>query len=551
MSPLQYYSFEDPARLRLEKRLLVKLRFVVGHEASGDFKATQNENCLIVPLPIFKGAFTRSKEDELNTEDIFNMIRCWTQTCEGRHPRCKRAKASFTPKRLIDVRGTGAASDVHLIISPEDADEYLTLSYCWGKSSATQLKTTTNTVLDHINNIPWHQLPPTFQEAITVVRKLGKNYLWIDSLCIIQDDVKDWETEGSQMGKIYENSFLNLAAAGAWDSSEGLFIYRSYLAISKCFFQTSEPEWEVDPFRIRELESEGPLSRRHWTLQESNLAPRSVYFHRGHVIWVCREGRCTDMMEANHESSESNSEEAVVSTYSLQITPISAQSAKLARQSKWYQLVEEYCKRDITNPGDILPAIWAISQQHQKIREDVLVAGLWRNDFLRGLLFERGEERTYSSHTRQRAIQAPSWSWAYRETDVRYWSIPEYIVVASKMMKLDITDMGRRPMGRGHVKLMTCSGRPPLYATRYQRYNIRNLGSACKWSKEPFGRHRYRDGYEPGFFEEQIEEINRSWARSQPVIDSTLWDRRNDDGDAFESYVGPEVQIGRQDALQL
>ncbi len=74
-----------------------------------------------------------------------------------------------------------------------------------------------------MNGIPWDTLPKTFQDAIMTADRLGCAYIWIDSLCIVQDGEQDWYTESSQMARIYENAVLTLAATVSPDSKGGLF----------------------------------------------------------------------------------------------------------------------------------------------------------------------------------------------------------------------------------------------------------------------------------------------------------------------------------------
>lgn len=71
--------------------------------------------------------------------------------------------------------------------------------------------------------IDWDDLPRTFQDAVITTRAIGIQYLWIDSLCIIQDDLGDWRQESSKMAEVYTNAWLTIAASYARDSTEGLF----------------------------------------------------------------------------------------------------------------------------------------------------------------------------------------------------------------------------------------------------------------------------------------------------------------------------------------
>jgi hypothetical protein len=101
---------------------------------------------------------------------------------------------------------------------------YITLSHCWGKSK--QFMTTRAAMATHLLNINFNVLPKTFQDAVTIARAHGVRYIWIDSLCICQDDGEDWQRESAKMASVYSNSYLNIAATFAKDSTRGCFAVR-------------------------------------------------------------------------------------------------------------------------------------------------------------------------------------------------------------------------------------------------------------------------------------------------------------------------------------
>jgi hypothetical protein len=102
--------------------------------------------------------------------------------------------------------------------------EYLTLSHCWGKDQIFRLLETN---IDQLRKaIPTNRLPQTFQQAIALTKRMGHRYIWIDSLCIIQDSEDDWHYESSRMGDVYKNSFCNISATAAEDGRMGLFFER-------------------------------------------------------------------------------------------------------------------------------------------------------------------------------------------------------------------------------------------------------------------------------------------------------------------------------------
>jgi Heterokaryon incompatibility protein (HET) len=102
--------------------------------------------------------------------------------------------------------------------------EYAALSHRWGGS--VPLILTTSLLSEFEKGIQISKLPRTFRDAVTVTRQPGLDYLWIDSLCIIQDSVKDWENESSMMSKVYSRCYVNIAATHSRNSAGGLFVDR-------------------------------------------------------------------------------------------------------------------------------------------------------------------------------------------------------------------------------------------------------------------------------------------------------------------------------------
>lgn len=122
-------------------------------------------------------------------EQNITLLESWIQGCLKNHPKCQAEDVPLLPKRVIDI-GTSPADEITLHETNSHRAFYTALSHQWGKS---QLLTTTSTTLSsRKSQIPWHSLSLTFQDAITLTRLLGVRYLWIDSLCIIQDDPVDW-----------------------------------------------------------------------------------------------------------------------------------------------------------------------------------------------------------------------------------------------------------------------------------------------------------------------------------------------------------------------
>jgi len=148
--------------------------------------------------------------------------------CLRSHRSCAEARhneetKSRLPKRVLDVSNNDKIFLKET--SMDEHDDYICLSHCWGQSD-TVLKTVVSSLDQFKAEIPWERLSKTFQDAIHTVRALGVKYLWIDSLCIVQESVNDpgdWSVESGNMTDIYSNSLLTVAATWAKDGTDGLF----------------------------------------------------------------------------------------------------------------------------------------------------------------------------------------------------------------------------------------------------------------------------------------------------------------------------------------
>jgi Heterokaryon incompatibility protein (HET) len=96
------------------------------------------------------------------------------------------------PKRVLAIQTNSQISHVRLLATNGRRGHYATLSYCWGALEKHPLRTTQANILAHLNGINFETLSKTVQDAILVTREVGLSYLWVDSLCIVQDDREDW-----------------------------------------------------------------------------------------------------------------------------------------------------------------------------------------------------------------------------------------------------------------------------------------------------------------------------------------------------------------------
>jgi hypothetical protein len=326
------------------------------------------------------------------------------------HEKCSNPIPSRLPTRVLFLKGP---TEVKLVASDGKVAPYACLSYCWGKRHP--IKTTTSTLARHQKVIPWEDLPKTFQDAVSFVYRLGIRYLWIDSLCILQDSIDDWLREGSNMSHIYSDSFITLSATLGEDSYKGLFTTSDPCHISQPLITTG-----VDESLVRilhrvplthtyqdESADPWPLSSRGWVLQERLLSPRVLLFEREELVWECRKGdvcECSGIMQdVGYRHRES---------YDY----LRSSSSVEELEYWWEVLVEEYSAMSLTKPGDIFPALQGLAKAVSPIMGRY-VAGHWTASLVHSLAWNRTLSETVKA-----ADQwcAPTWSWASSTGRVRW-----------------------------------------------------------------------------------------------------------------------------------
>ena len=144
------------------------------------------------------------------------------RTCLSEHMSCSRAKKAPLPKRVLAFDASpGGRISVYLLEDGRGEKEYATLSHCWGSHKSCITKRTT--LRAHKKGISWSRISQTFQDSIRFCLAIGIHHLWIDALCIIQDDDADWQRESAKMADIFQNSYITLAATSSRSDAGGCF----------------------------------------------------------------------------------------------------------------------------------------------------------------------------------------------------------------------------------------------------------------------------------------------------------------------------------------
>ena len=249
------------------------------------------------------------------------MHDCCSQ--EG-HTKCK--PVPFAPLRLLTVGLNGESIKLVERDTTTVRAEYTTLSYCWG--SSIHLCTTKETLPTFREGIPLDLIPKTLADAIYITRALGIPHLWIDALCIVQDDEEEWQHEAANMFKIYQGSQLTISAVQSRDSSQGCFPFNECNPQNaQVFFRTRPDDSNGHRSIVRVYRGDirdstmvdSAISSRGWILQEQLLSPRLVFVMQSEVHWHCQAGYQTQSGLSFEPVSTLPSRTMVIPCYSLQL----------------------------------------------------------------------------------------------------------------------------------------------------------------------------------------------------------------------------------------
>ena len=362
----------------------------------------------------------------------FNLASEWLARCKKEHPICRKAVRSVSkfPKRLLDL-GSGKDQTIRLQVDL-GRKEFVSLSHRWGNSQPLcLLESNIESFKTEIN--PGH-LPRTFQDAVTITRKLGYRYLWIDSLCIIQDSKEDWMTESAIMGQIYRCSALNISAGGADDSNSGCFAMREPLRQRGCILTGDATTGFCIPGRCpsewRDHDGSSTISRG-WVFQERMLAPRTLHYSRKTISWECI---CLDATEGWPQGDTWNWKEDRRYRRPKEIFQTLCDFQPPAKNpafcfvgkdvetfyQAWGELVNTYSNKALTVRSDKLVALHGIMSMIAESTGLRKVAGLWVDYLHLELMWSTwNQAETRPEFYDAAKYRAPSWSWACVDSGVR------------------------------------------------------------------------------------------------------------------------------------
>ncbi|KAK0644285.1 heterokaryon incompatibility protein-domain-containing protein [Cercophora newfieldiana] len=379
----------------------------------------------------------------------FDLLRQWIRHCEANHTAC--TASGPLPTRVINVGQVGEDFVKLEETIPTQTDRYMTLSHCWGATPHLVIRTTKATLPEHLQSIPLTALTNTFRDAVHVTRAVGIKYIWIDSLCIVQDDEQDWARESAKMGFIYANSYLTVAAAASADSTGGCFHYMSTPPPQPARIKCTTPSGLGHVFLCPRLGDfltlhKSPLHTRAWVKQERILSPRTIHYDRDQMLWECRESR----------ACESGVPESAFVTQKwiwdgrLHFEKGEQRPSRGAFWWDWYDLVESYTTHGLTKGEDKLPALSGLAQTLEAATGGSYVAGLWRDHLPFGLLWRKAGEWLRPAPT----YRAPTWSWAAWDGRAMFYNVVDLegdavrVIPDVEGIEAVVTPSGVDPRGR-------------------------------------------------------------------------------------------------------
>jgi hypothetical protein len=381
--------------------------------------------------------------EELTLAFATRKIKHWMSVCES-HFSCTQVPDQLPemPTRILLL----GKHKVSLHDSVGKRGIYATLSHCWGTSQV--LTTTKESLAQHKLEIMWNSLPNIFRDAISLTKNLGIEYLWIDSLCIIQGDLTDWAYESARMASTYSNSYLNIAATSSSGSDGTLFMNRwttpvpyeqgletlskrpmksyripfvSHNTVIKARYSTRSAHENVKllhnsaHMKRSDVFQKGPLLTRSWVFQERLLSPRTIHFHATEMIWECKDSFFCECGFLDATEQWLHDGRGIISKGRFL-----AFGGYESTNVRWLDCVDLYSRLRITKCTDKLPALAGLASRVALKTQSRYLAGLWECDLPRSLCWKViGEEKDGPDTNTKMAYGkrctpycAPTWSWA-------------------------------------------------------------------------------------------------------------------------------------------
>ncbi|OCL14334.1 HET-domain-containing protein [Glonium stellatum] len=354
---------------------------------------------------------------------IAEQIKQWLGDCDKEHVGfCSNLRqSSESPFRLIRIMSN---SELQLSSGAPNGIKYAALSYSWGtkiladdeKSIVSAGMTTRTNLENRSESFQLSELPATLQDAILLVRRVGLEYIWIDSVCIVQDyeNNEDFSREAPKMHKYYGNAYFTLCVCSNLKVTDRLLTTREAFSYSTSPCRLSVRWLSIFDTPLNDMRAHSPLATRAWTLQEERLSPRVLYWTPQRMYWSCSQRQRTESTsqeESIHPSLKDRPHFESLSGSPQRFLLFCRQGEAQRLHQEWLDIVESYTRRDITKDADRFSALAGLASRYQSsVKGDKYIAGLWQKTFAEDLAWSVDWCADFPSCEREAA--PPSWSWA-------------------------------------------------------------------------------------------------------------------------------------------
>ncbi|KAI1429010.1 HET-domain-containing protein [Xylaria sp. FL1777] len=361
-------------------------------------------------------------EPDTACEKYLAQTKHWIRDCRENHDRCKDRLSTALPTRVLDVT---QHDDFVFLCEPEETQtgSFVALSHVWG--GEVPIRTITSTLSRFKEGIPLDSMPQTFRDAVFMTRFLECRYLWIDSLCIVQDSREDWEREAARMADVYGNALVTIAAVMSANSNGGLFSKHEASAVKHTIERAGQSGREVivdvrpalehssyyesSPYGLPP-DTGAKLLSRAWCYQEYILAPRVLLFTDWEILWVCLSRKECNCGQYSRDTRDLISE----SDLKIRFDRILRSGSVRELHRLWIDIVHPYSLKDMTYATDKLPALAGIAYLFSQKNLGRYVNGLWESTLIQDLFWEVSWSFVDYYHIttqRQGGSTMPSWSW--------------------------------------------------------------------------------------------------------------------------------------------
>lgn len=349
--------------------------------------------------------------------ETFHLARHWMNQCLTSHDICNaHRRPHWAPTRLLKVFPEDGGK-ISAKLEEQDQGhyssnvEYIALSHRWLGDLESPLLSEKNRS-QFRRKIKISSLKASIRDAIYATVRLGIDHLWIDTLCVLQDNKEDKTHEIGRMDSVYSNALCTIAAGVGETADEGCFLSRDVNQVKthRMHLRFGGNESQYYNLRLswddteRELDDTS-LSGRGWTFQERFLSPRTLHFCSKQVHWECRQFKAN---ETHPDGDPAKSNRRWNLKFMDMATP-------------WKKIIEAYTTRSLTFPADRLRAIQGVADFLQrdstaKGQPDKYLHGLWRSSLLEFLLWGLKHEPRHDRLTKV----APTWSWASTNEEISF-----------------------------------------------------------------------------------------------------------------------------------